>query len=155
MAATEYQLGAQLYTVREFMKTPDDMKTSLKKVADIGYRAVQLSGQGPIDPKTLAGMLRDNGLTVAATHMSWDRFLGDIDAVIEDHQTWNCSHAAIGGIPEDYRSLDGLDRFLDEVVPVAEALKKEGIDFSYHNHSHELASYDGRTWLAILAPVFG
>ena len=144
------QLGAQLYTVRSSMQTPSGIKNSLKKVADIGYRAVQLSGQGPIDPRELARMIEDNDLTVAATHMNWQRFLNDIDAVIEEHKILNCRHSAIGGIPEDYRSLEGLDRFLSEVGPVAETLRAEGIDFSYHNHSQELARYGDQTWLEML-----
>ncbi len=34
------QLAAQLYTVREFTKTPADITETMKKVAAIGYRAV-------------------------------------------------------------------------------------------------------------------
>jgi len=44
-------VGAQLYTVREYTQTLDDLKETLKKVAAAGYTAVQISGFGPIDPK--------------------------------------------------------------------------------------------------------
>ena len=37
-------IGAQLYTVRDFCKTTDALAETLKKVADIGYTEVQLSG---------------------------------------------------------------------------------------------------------------
>ena len=37
-------LGAQLYTVREYTKNLDDFADTLKRVADIGYTAVQVSG---------------------------------------------------------------------------------------------------------------
>ena len=37
------QIGAQFYTIREFCKTPEDLALSLKKVADIGYKTVQIS----------------------------------------------------------------------------------------------------------------
>ena len=33
---------------------------------------------------------------------------------------------------------------------MADALAKEGMDFSYHNHSHEMARYGEKTWLAML-----
>jgi sugar phosphate isomerase/epimerase len=87
--------------------------------------------------------------------MSWNRFRQDLDGVISDHKTWNCRHAAIGGLPKEYYSRKGIDRFLEELVPVAQALASEGIDFSYHNHSHELVRFtdsDGisRTWLEML-----
>ena len=79
---TTMRLGAQLYTLREFCKTIPDIVQTLKKVRKIGYTAVQVSGIGPVDPLELAKALQDEGLTVAGTHMGWDRFLKETDAVI-------------------------------------------------------------------------
>jgi len=143
-------LGAQLYTVREHTRTIEDVRETLRKVADIGYTAIQFSGFGPMDPKDVARAVQDAGLTVAATHMGWPRFLEELDAVIEEHKLWGCEHTAIGGLPGEYFSVDGLKRFLDELPPVAERLADEGMDFSYHNHHHELARYGEKTWLEML-----
>ena len=38
------EIGAQFFTLREQCKTLDDFALSLRKVADIGYRNVQISG---------------------------------------------------------------------------------------------------------------
>ena len=146
----KHVVGAQLYTVREFTKTAKGIAESLKKVADIGYTAIQISGFGPVDPKEVAKMVEDNGLTVASTHRSWDAFLNDLDTEIEIHKLWKCNHPAIGGLPGTYRGPDGLKRFLGELAPIAKKLAAEGMDFSYHNHNHELVKYDGKTWLAML-----
>jgi sugar phosphate isomerase/epimerase len=143
-------LGAQLYTVRAFTQTIEGVAETLKKVADIGYTAVQISGFGPVDPKQVAKLIADNGLTVAITHMGWDRFLNELDELIAVHKLWGCVHAAVGSLPGEYRSLDGLKRFLDELTPIAERLAQEGMDFSYHNHNHELARYGDGTWLEML-----
>jgi sugar phosphate isomerase/epimerase len=143
-------VGAQLYTAREYTKTLSGIAETLKKVADIGYTAIQISGFGPADPKEVAKLVENNGLTVAATHMSWPMFLNDLDQVIETHKMWNCVHPAIGGLPREYRGLDGLKRFLDELAPIAQKLSAEGMDFSYHNHNHELVKYGGKTWLSML-----
>ena len=140
-------VAAQLYSLREFTQTPEAVARTLKKVAEIGYTAVQVSAVGPIDNKELATMAGDNGLAIAATHVGWDNFLNDLDALIEKHRVFGCSHPAIGGLAADYQSLDGLKRFIDELGPVAEGLAAAGMDFSYHNHSHELVRYEGRTWL--------
>ena len=59
------------------------------------------------------------GLTVAATHMGWPMFLNDLDRVIEIHKMWKCEHPAIGGLPGDYRGVDGVKRFIDELTPIA------------------------------------
>lgn len=143
-------VGAQLYTVRDFTKTIPDIADTFRKVAEIGYTAVQISGFGPVDPKEAARLVKDSRLKVAATHMAWSRFLNDLDAVREEHKMWECTHCAIGGLPGDYFSEEGVKKFIDELVPVAECLAKEGMDFSYHNHNHELARYGGRTWLEML-----
>ena len=62
------QIAAQLYTVRDFLKTPADIHVSLKKVAAIGFRAVQVSGMGPIPETELASACKDLGLTICSTH---------------------------------------------------------------------------------------
>ena len=143
-------VGAQLYTVREFAKTLPEIRETFGKVAAAGYTAVQLSGVGPVDPKELAALLTDSGLTVAATHVSWQRCLEDLDAVIAEHKLWGCVHPAIGGLPGEYHTEDGVKRFLDELGPVSARLAAEGMDFSYHNHNHELARHGARTWLGAL-----
>jgi len=143
--------GAQLFTVREFTQTIEDVAETLKKIAGIGYTAIQISAFGPVDPKAVAALVEDNGLSVAATHMGWDRFLNDLDGVIETHKLWKCNHPAIGGLPGEYRDADGIRRFVDELAPVAAKLAAEGMDFSYHNHNRELARCEGgKTWLEML-----
>ncbi len=152
------RVGAQLYTLREFHKTADGFAASMKKVADMGYKHVQVSGIGPIDPKDVARICQDNALEISCTHMGWPRFLNELDAVIEEHTLWNCKHPAIGGLPKEYfqAGADGVRKFIDELGPVAEKLSAAGMDFSYHNHNHELMKVNGRTWLGMLydeAPV--
>ncbi|NLF02288.1 MAG: sugar phosphate isomerase/epimerase [Anaerolineales bacterium] len=146
----KHVVGAQMYTVREFTQTPEGVADAFKRVADIGYTAVQISAFGAVSAQDVVRMAADNGLTIASTHTSWERFLNDLDGVIDEHKLWQCNHPAIGGLPGDYFTLDGLQRFLDELGPVAERLAQEGMDFSYHNHNHELAHHGGRTWLAQL-----
>ena len=142
------KIGAQLYTVREFTKTIDGIRQTFEKVRKIGYQAVQVSGFGQVDPKEVAKVVADSGLAVACTHMAWSRFKGELDAVIAEHKMWNCKHPAIGGLfDKEYAGADGLKKFLDELPPVAHKLAAEGMDFSYHNHSHEMARIGTKTWL--------
>ena len=144
-------LGAQLYTVCKFTQTLEDFEQTIKKVAAIGYTAVQISAIGPIDPKDVARVCQDNSIIVAGTHMGWDRFLNETDTVIEEHLTWGCKHAAIGGLfGEDWVGLDAVKRFVDQLGPIAEKLAAAGLDFSYHNHNHEFVKYDGKLWLEAL-----
>ena len=62
------QIGAQFYTIRDFCKTTEDLALSLKKIADIGYTTVQLSGTCAYDPNWMAQQLKQNGLKCVITH---------------------------------------------------------------------------------------
>ena len=143
-------VGAQLYTLRDSCKTLDGVAATLERVRAIGYTAIQISGFGPMDPRDVARVVKASGLAVAGTHMGWNRFLKETDAVIAEHRLWGCRHAAIGSLPGEYNTADGVRRFLDELGPVSARLAAAGLDFSYHNHSHELVRYGGRTWLDLL-----
>ncbi|MDP6379965.1 MAG: sugar phosphate isomerase/epimerase [Phycisphaerae bacterium] len=144
-------LGAQLYSVRQSIQTIPDIAETFEKVKAMGYKTVQISAMGPVDPKEVAKISEDTGIEVAATHFGWDRFLNDLDALIEEHKLWKCRHPAIGGLfADEYKSADGIKRFLDELAPVAERLAAEGMDFSYHNHNHEFGRVGEKTMLKTL-----
>ena len=139
------QLAVQMYTVREHTRTAADLATTLKRIADIGYPAVQLSavkcmaGDAPEVDAALAGrMLADNGLKCIATHRPWDSLVTEIEKEIAFHQALNCDFAAIGGIPPTYeRTFEGVRNWLADAQPVMAKLKAAGIRFAHHNHSHE------------------
>jgi sugar phosphate isomerase/epimerase len=143
-------IGAQLYTLRAYTKTMPEISQTLKKVAAIGYKTVQVSGFGPADPKEVARAAEDNGLKIVSTHTAWSRFLNELDKVIEEHLLWECPHPAIGGLPGEYLCVEGVKKFIDELTPIAGKLAKAGMDFSYHNHHRELTKFGGKTWLALL-----
>lgn len=144
------RLAAQMYTVRDFTKTPQGIAESLRKIREIGYEAVQISAIGPIDYKELKKILDGEGLVACAQHSRWESFLENIDAVIEEYKTIDCRHTAIGSIPKEYKSAEGFKRFAEEASRVAERLAREGMTFSYHNHSFEFERYGGRTAMQIL-----
>ena len=148
MAAS--QLAAQLYTVRDFTNTPADIATTMKKVKQLGYDAVQCSALGVIDAHELKRIVDGEGLTICATHTDYDRMRDEPQAVIDEHNLWGCKHAAIGGLPQEYRSAEGYARFAKEASEVGKRLAEGGLTFSYHNHSFELEKFNGRTGLELL-----
>jgi len=147
------KLAAQLYTVKEFTQTAEDLAESLKKVRDIGYTAVQISAIGSIPDADVKAMLDDSGLTVCSTHVRpteapWD----DLDAVMKQHQLWECNHVAIGIMPEKYRDgkEDSFKRFAADASEIGEKLYNAGFTFSYHNHSFEFIRFGKQTGLDII-----
>ena len=93
-------IGAQLFTLRTFMQNECDIRRSLKKVAEIGYKTVQISAIGPIDPHVLRDICDENGLKIVLTHNPEARILGDTDALIKEHDILGCDYIGIGAMPE-------------------------------------------------------
>ena len=144
-------IAAQLYTVRDFCKTPADIAQTMRKVREIGYEAVQCSGMGEIEPAELRRIVDGEAITICATHTAYDRMRDETDRVVEEHKIIGCEYAAIGGLPKEYQtSAEGWSRFAREASEVAKRMAEQGVKFGYHNHSHELQKFGDRTGLAIL-----
>ncbi|MCF7855665.1 MAG: sugar phosphate isomerase/epimerase [Candidatus Pacebacteria bacterium] len=139
------KLAVQMYTIRDHTGTAKELAESFRKIADIGYPAVQLSAVGAMNgdaPEVSASdckkMLDDHGLTCVATHRPWNALMNETDSEIDFHKTIDCDFAAIGGIPPEYgHTAEGYRRFLADAKPVIAKLKAAGIKFGHHNHSHE------------------
>jgi len=144
------QVAAQMYTVREFTKTPADLAKAYKKVADIGYKAVQPSGHGPIEAGELKKALEDNGLNCCSTHCSFQRFTEELDKLIADHKLWGCKYPAIGSLPGNMRSAEGFVEFAKMFDAIGAKLAAEGMFFLYHNHHHEFAKYGGKLGMDLI-----
>ncbi len=142
------QVAAQLYTLRDQCKTPDDIARSLEKVAAIGYQSVQVSGLGPIENDALLALAKQNGLTICATHESLDAILNSPEQVIEKLRALECKHTAIGfpsGV--DLASVDGVLDFCRRFEMAAEKFVAAGMTASHHNHHHEFRKVGGKTVL--------
>ncbi len=149
------QIAVQLYTLREFTKTPADIARTFARVKKIGYDAVQCSALGPIEPKELARILQNEGLTCCATHMGFDAMRDQPEQTVENHKLWGCSLTAIGGWGwKDVNAADQWTTFAGEYSAIAAKYKGTGLSIGYHNHSHELMKFSGQTALDILFKSF-
>lgn len=145
------KLVAQLYTVRDFTQTPEDIKMTLKKVKEIGYSAVQVSGFGPIDPYHLKDLADETGVKIVVTHSDEYRMRNDFDALVKEHKLWDCKYVGLGSMPKDYpRDYDGYARFAREFSDIARKFADEGLKLVYHNHAFEFEKFRGKTGLEII-----
>ncbi len=149
------EIGAQLYTVREFCGNLDDFSESLKKIAQIGYRYVQVSGTCAYDPQWLDGELKKNGLKCVLTHISGDRLKNDAAAVAREHDVFGCDYVGLGYYPFDEKKEDqSVKHFVETFTPVADTLAKNGKYFMYHNHDREFQKVGGETVLQRISEAF-
>ncbi len=133
-------VGAQLYTVRQYTQDLASFAETLKKVADIGYQTVQVSGTCPFDPQWLKEELDKNGLQCVITHTPPVKMLGDPVQVAKDHDVFGCKYIGLGSYDFGQGSVQD---FVRAYQPVAEAFKENGKYFMYHNHYAEFKKENG------------
>lgn len=148
------EIGAQLYTVRDFCKTPDDFSQTLKKVADIGYKNVQVSGTCPFDPAWLKSELDKNGLKCVLTHTPADRLINEPEKVADEHDVFDCKYIGLGWNAFNLSEGDTPEAFYDKYINTARTLAARGKYFMYHNHDQEFQRWNGKLILTHLAQNF-
>jgi len=150
-------IAAQLYTLRDFLKTPEDMVKTMSRVKKIGYDTAQISGVGPIAPAELRKIMLDAGVAPIGAHVGVDQFRNDIVGVIDTCHQWGIDYVAIPWLDASkLTTLDAWKALAKEFNGFGKALAKEGLILQYHNHMFEFEKFGvkngkgGKTFLDLL-----
>ncbi len=139
------EIGIQFYTLRDYCKNLDDFAETLKKVADIGYKNVQISGVCDYEPEWLKEQLDKNGLKCVVTHAPADLLKTDALKVCKNHDIIDCDTIGLGYFgfslkEEGYTYNDFKAQFGEAIKTVYE----NGKSFMFHNHAKEFMKIDGK-----------
>ena len=131
------------------MQDADGIKESLKKVKEMGYSAVQLSGIARMDVGELRETLDMLGLKAICTHIPYESMKNNIDAVAAAHKTLGCEYAGVG-----YYKMESAEEFVNfakEFDELAKRYRDKGIKLTYHNHMYEFEKFGGKSGYELLA----
>ncbi|MBQ8095392.1 MAG: sugar phosphate isomerase/epimerase [Clostridia bacterium] len=145
------QIGAQMYTTRESCQTLEGFATTLERIAEIGYKTVQVSGTCPYEGEWLRDQLRRTGLKCVLTHIPVPRLQGELDKVIRDHEIFDCDNIGLGWWAFDPEKDMSYEKFMKTFPPIAEKIHESGKYFMYHNHDQEFKRRNGKPILECLA----
>lgn len=163
--------GVQLFTFFNVIDT--DVEGTLKKIAALGYKNIESAfskkgGYYGLKPKAFADQLKNLGLTWRAHHVLGAPFKLPPDAklptgpdgkpisippmrnLLENHQEL-VDEAAEGGVEYlvcasiPVTTMDEVKSSLATLNKTAEAAKKAGIGFAFHNHEWEFKQVGGTT----------
>ncbi len=132
------QVAIQLYTLRDFCKTAADFAVTMKKVREIGYTSVQISGVGPIPEAELAAMCKAEGLTICATHESGASILDETDKVIARLRALGTKLTAYpypAGV--DFDNPEHVSTLIRKLDIAGAKFRAAGMKLGYHNHANE------------------
>ncbi|MCL2488665.1 MAG: sugar phosphate isomerase/epimerase, partial [Oscillospiraceae bacterium] len=151
----ENQLACQLYTLRDYTKTAENLLEACKKVSAIGYPAVQVSGIGPIPPEQVREIMEQCGLKICVTHVGLDGILNDPAGVIRTHNIYDCSELGIGCMPGEYwGSYEAQLAFAKKFAAMAPVYAEAGLQLSYHNHAFEFTGFPEGAPFEAIAEIF-
>jgi len=132
MGRTEY--GLQMYSLRDITK--DNLKDSLRQVAEMGYKYVEFAGLFNNAPEDVKAWLDEYGLICSGTHTGRPALEDDvIDSTIACHKVLGCTNLIIPGM--DWSTQEKLDDNIALMNKAQKKLAENGIALGYHNHSHE------------------
>lgn len=139
------ELGAQTFTVRDYMQTTWDFQEAMKRIAEIGYTCVQLSAVGNVPVQAQRDICDEYGLKIVLTHTNPDRMIADPEGVIRDHDILGCDYIGIGMMNPKYQRAEWIDQFAKDFTTPAKKMRDAGKLLMYHNHNLEWTRLrDGR-----------
>lgn len=150
---TSYQIGAQMYSLRNLCQEPGTMLSAMKVLKDGGYNICQLSGfNKDFTAEQLKEMLDISGLKSPSTHVSFQQMEEDLNKVIQFHKTIECPYPGVGAMPGEFRgSVEGFRAFAKRAGEIARRMEDQGQHFIYHTHHFEFQRLeDGRFGMDIL-----
>ena len=139
-------IGLQLYTVRH--KIQQDLKSTLEKVAQIGYNSVEAAGYNVTDGtfygtplKEFVSLLNGLGMPLNSSHTVFE--LDSAEKVIGDAAAAGVKYIIYPYLADQFRTnLDGWKATAEKFNKMGEIARKNGIQFGYHNHNFEFVKMD-------------
>jgi sugar phosphate isomerase/epimerase len=145
------QVAVQLYTLRDQLTTPEDYQESLQKIADIGYRSVQVSGPRPISEAEISALCAEKGLVINSSHENSDLILDDPHKVVENLEAFGCRYTAYPyprGV--DFKSIDSVMDLIRKLDAAGKVLREADKVLTYHNHAVEFETLEGAPILELI-----
>ncbi|HET7553662.1 MAG TPA: sugar phosphate isomerase/epimerase [Gemmatimonadaceae bacterium] len=129
------RIGIQLYTVRKLMAR--DAAGTLGKLAGIGYKEVELAGLYGKSVGEMRRLLDRNRLAAPSGHIGTAELRGDWERTLADAATLGHRYITCAWIDEADRTPYGYRKIAELFNRSAQAARKAGLQFCYHNHDFE------------------
>lgn len=145
----KFGVGLQLYTVRDAMAA--DLKGTLKKLSDLGYKNLELAGysKGKFygqSPAEFKKMINDLGMEAISSHSAVESagITSETAKIMADaHAQLGVKYCIQPWIEPVDRTIEKYKKMIGDWNNVGKIMKGVGIQFGYHNHNFEFANING------------
>ena len=155
-----------MYSVRELIGDPgkyaENHETTLKALADMGYTAVEAACYGDgklygVEPEQFKADIEAAGMEVLSSHVGhnlndeelasgeFPEALKWWEQCIDCHKRAGMKYIVNPGVnyPRTLAEADVICKYLNKV---GEMVNAAGMQFGYHNHSHEFGRVEDKVW---------
>jgi sugar phosphate isomerase/epimerase len=161
-----HPLGAELYTVRSVL--PGAADQTLKSIADIGYREVELDR---VTLLRIAPLLKQYGLAPVSCHIETPLITGNwkpwieraaqktpylaegttLEQVLDEVKKLGAEYVVLAYIlPQERGDSDYYKQLADKMNRAGAEARAAGLKFCYHNHAFEFRGKNGQRPIDIL-----
>ncbi|TWD80894.1 sugar phosphate isomerase/epimerase [Kribbella amoyensis] len=141
-------IGMHLYTMREALA--EDYPGTLRRLADIGYRTVGVSGRFGHSAKEIRTFADDAGLRIVLEHVGYGRLTDDWEGALADVRTLGGEWVVVPSLPKELRSPAGFREAAAAFTVAGRAARDAGLKLLFHNHGFDFAEVDGEVLFDIL-----
>jgi sugar phosphate isomerase/epimerase len=135
-------IALQTYTLRDAFEA--DFWSTLKAVADIGYKGLEVGGTYGMTPAELAKAITDTGMAITSNHGALPT-AETLDQIVAFQKEVGSDKLVSGFGPDDLKTIDGCKAAAAKLQTAAELLAPHGISVHMHNHYWEFHRVeDGR-----------
>lgn len=155
MATIKHKLAAQMYSLRNELAA--DPEQTFQMLKDIGFEAIQLDGMRGHDPELINRLVKKHGFKIAGMHIKHDRFIDDIDGIIEEAYLFGCKTIYDKYIDDEEQNLAGYLKTKKALVNAARTLSPLGFRVGLHCPEYDYSELvEGRKVLEYITdPVDG
>ncbi len=138
------RVALQLYTVRD--EATKDMLGTLKKVRDIGYKAMEFD-YILLKREDVLQELKKLQIKLVSIHTPFPELKNNISEVVSSITKRNIKYVVCSG---DYKSAAEWRAFAADLNAIGKYCADAGLTYCYHNHAAEFVPYDGTNGLEII-----
>ncbi len=132
------KIGLQMYTLRQAMTTPEDFSDTIRRVAEMGYKSVQITPPSFSNAKDVAAQLAQYGMTADSAIHTVMTIPENVGKITETATLLGTDVVRTDSIPPEWRiHEEGYHRFAEHLNRCGRLLKEQGLRFMYHFHAFE------------------
>ena len=142
------KLAVQLYSVRDHIKSGEDLLNILPKIKELGFDGVEFAGFFGVDADTLRAKLDECGLVAVGAHNGLQDYMAvNVKKTAEYVQKLGLLYTGVGGAPHNTcAESTKTAKILGKAAPIV------GVPTYYHNHTEEFKVFrNGKTAMQVMA----